>query len=131
MAFSHPFSSDHTKSSPCETRVGNLIAHAFGDLTALASGPSGAACGIRVHAPEPSNDQPWYEHCKHPVSSIRPSYEHTDIQIIAVNSIGSKLAQKRKRLEGRVAILIPRGARGDGGNGRRGRPTRRILGPSR
>jgi hypothetical protein len=76
VAFSHPFSSGHTKSSPWETRVGNLVAHALGDCTARASGPSGMACGILVQAPEPSNDQPWYEHCKHPVSSILPSCTH-------------------------------------------------------
>jgi hypothetical protein len=59
LAFSHPFSSGHTKSSPWDRRVGNLVAQALGERTARASSPSGAACGILVQAPAPSKDQPW------------------------------------------------------------------------
>lgn len=73
-ALSKPFSSGQTKSRPWETLVGNLVAHALGDRTARASGPSDAACGIRVHDPQPSKDHPWYEHCRFPSSSILPSY---------------------------------------------------------
>lgn len=74
-AFSHPFSSGHTKSNPCDTTVGNLVTQALGDRTARASGPSAAACGMRTHEPAPLKDHPWYEHCKHPLSSILPSFK--------------------------------------------------------
>ena len=59
LALSQPCSSGQTKSRPWESSVGNLVAHALGLRLARASGPSGAACGIRVQAPAPSKDQPW------------------------------------------------------------------------
>lgn len=75
LALSWPFSSGQTNSRPWDTIVGNLVAHALGDWIARASGPSDAAWGMRVQDPHPSKDHPWYEHCKCPFSSIRPSYK--------------------------------------------------------
>lgn len=75
LALSWPCSSGQTKSRPWDTIVGNLVAHALGDWIARASGPSDAAWGIRVQDPHPPKDHPWYEHCKCPFSSIRPSYK--------------------------------------------------------
>lgn len=74
VALSQPFWSGQTKSKPWDTKVGNLVAHALGDRTALASGPTEAAWGIFTHDPDPSKDHPWYEHCNCPPSSIRPSF---------------------------------------------------------
>jgi hypothetical protein len=72
-AFSHPFSSGQTKSRPSDTCVGQAVAQALGLNFAFASGPSVEACGMAPQDPSPLNDQPWYEHCSHPFSSILPS----------------------------------------------------------
>lgn len=57
-AFSKPFSSGQTNSKPSETKVGYETAHARAENRALASGPSGAACGIAAQLPSPWKDQP-------------------------------------------------------------------------
>ena len=97
LALSQPFSSGQTKSRPWDTSVGNLVAHALGDRRARDSGPSDEAWGILTHDPHPSNDHPWYEHCKFPPSSIRPSCKIKITQLKTMNPIPHLIIRNFKR----------------------------------